>query len=215
MLKAITAALLALWLGAVAAMAETASGEETYALLFRNGTLDAVDRDTELHYSRTVQNRLQPEADARDTGRIAILFDEGDMARLEFRQDDKGRALGRFPANVGNPMIMVFYESVIRDMAESAGGSPFYIRNRVKESLVQPAQIEPGEAVVNGKTVPTQTVRLRPFEDDPNQARMRGFGDLTLSVTMSEAVPGWYLSLVAEAEAYRSEMTFDKVEPGQ
>ena len=43
---------------------------------------------------------------------------------------------------------------------------------------------------------------------------MQGFGDLELRVTMSEAVPGWYMSLVAEAaggEVYRSELTFDRL----
>lgn len=140
------------------------------------------------------------------------------LAVLEFRQDGKHRALGSFPASVGNPMIMVFYESVIRDMAETAGGSPFYIRNRVKEALVKPAQIETGEAVVDGETVAVQTVTLRPFQGDPNHARMRGFGDLELRVTMSDEVPGWYLSLVAEApgaegaeDGYRSALRFEQV----
>ena len=140
------------------------------------------------------------------------------VATLEFRQDGKHRNLGSFPASVGNPMIMVFYESVIRDMAETAGGSPFYIRNRVKEALVQPAEIETGEAEFAGETVATRTVTLRPFLDDPNRDRMMGFGDLELRVTMSDAVPGWYLSLVAEApgaqgteEGYVSALRFEQV----
>ncbi|NIY99214.1 hypothetical protein HC022_24280, partial [Salipiger sp. HF18] len=121
-------------------------------------------------------------------------------------------------ASVGNPMIMYFYESVIRDMAETVGGSPFYIRNRVKEALVQPAEIVTGEASFGGSEVPTQTVILRPFEGDPNAGKMQGFGGLELSVTMSEEVPGWYLSLVATAPgadgapgAYVSELRFDTV----
>jgi hypothetical protein len=50
-------------------------------------------------------------------------------------------------------------------------------------------------------------VVLRPFADDPNRARMGAFADLELSVTMSEAVPGWYHSLLAATPdgAYRAE----------
>ncbi len=190
-------------------------GDKTYDMLFRNGTLDDVSTQSELVYARSVTNALKPEAEARDSGLIALGLREGEtatLAVLELRQEGKYRKLGAFPASVGNPMIMYFYETVVRDMAEVAGGSPFYIRNRVKESLVQTSDIVEGEAMVNGRSVPTRTIRLYPFKDDPNRDRMQGFGDLELRVTMSDAVPGWYMSLVAEAsggEVYRSELMFD------
>lgn len=197
------------------------AGDKTYEMLFRNGTLDTISRDAELVYRRTVSNALSPEAGARDTGDIALSFREGDqatMAMLEFRQDGKHRSLGRFPASVGNPMIMYFYEVVVRDMAESAGGSPFYIRNRVKEALVRESGLEQGEAEYDGRMITTQTIRLHPFEGDENRERMKGFGDLELRVTMSEEVPGWYLSFVAEASGgavYRSELSFDRLDGAQ
>ena len=195
-------------------------GEKTYDLLFRNGTLDEIDRDAALLYRRDVSNALLPKAAERDTGDIALSFREGEatMAMLEFRQDGRHKILGQFPASVGNPIIMYFYETVIRDMAESAGGSPFYIRNRVKEALVSPSDVEEGEADMNGRTVATRTIRMHPFRGDPNGDRMRGFGDLELRVTMSDAVPGWYVSLVAESSdgaVYRSELQFEGLEEAQ
>ncbi|MEM9577772.1 MAG: hypothetical protein AAF999_12250 [Pseudomonadota bacterium] len=196
------------------------AGDKTYDLLFRNGTLDEVGRDAELVYARTVTNTLNPDAASRDTGQIALSFTEGQatMAMLEFRQDGKYRRLGAFPASVGNPMIMYFYESIVRDMAETAGGSPYYIRNRVKDALIQPSDIVEGEAEVAGRTVQTRTIRIYPFLNDPNRDRMKGFGDLELRVTMSDEVPGWYMALVAEAsggEVYRSELLFDRVDTAQ
>lgn len=202
----------------------SADAEQAYNLMFQNGVLDTIPRDKEIIYQRTVTNRLRPDTAERDTGDIALRFrdDGNEMAHLEFRQNDKHRAMGVFPASVGNPMIMVFYESAIRDMAESAGGSPFYIRNRVKDALIQPAEIVEGEAVVNGKTVPVKTILMRPFAEDPNRGRMQGFGNLVLSVTVSEEVPGWYLSLLAEAvpegkvtAVYRSEMQFEEMQEGR
>ena len=192
---------------------------ETYDLLFRNGTLDGVSDP--LRYTRDVENSANPEAASRDSGELRIGFEGEEGAEtprkavLSFHQGDKMRNLGSFPASVGNPLIMVFVESVIRDMAETAGGSPFYIRNRVKEALVQPAELEAGEIELNGRQVAAQTVTLRPFKDDPNVARMQGFGDLALIVTMSPEVPGWYHSLTARIEApdggesaYSSELSF-------
>lgn len=202
------------------AMAEQVDGPKTYDLLFRDGTLDDVSRDAALTYSRAVTNTLKPEAAERDSGAIALTIDDSGqapVALLEFRQGDKHRGLGKFPASVGNPMIMYFYETVVRDMAESAGGSPFYIRNRVKEALVQPSEVIAGRAEVGGESVPTQTIRLKPFAEDPNRAQMQGFGDLELAVTMSEEVPGWYLSLEAAvpgegAPLYHSRIAFQSQE---
>ncbi|MDD9727958.1 hypothetical protein PVV74_21135 [Roseovarius sp. SK2] len=220
MMTRLTSALIGVALSCATAVAAPLNGQETYDLLFKNGTLDEVSRDTSLVYQREVSNALAPDAAERDSGKVALTVGEGEspMAVLELRQGEKYRKLGQFPASVGNPMIMFFYESTVRDMAESAGGSKFYIRNRVKEALVQPNEVTMGEAEYDGETVETQTVTMQPFAEDPNRAQMRGFGDLELTVTMSEDVPGWYLSLLAEApgpeggEGYRSEVTFETLE---
>lgn len=197
-------------------------GTESYDLLFRQGTLDAIPEEETLVYERQVTNTLKPETEARDSGRIKLGFqtERAEMAQLTLEQDEKHRALGVFPARVGNPMIMFFYETVVRDMAETTGGSPYYVRNRVKDALIQPSEMETGEALLDGRTIATKTITLHPFAEDPNRDRMQGFGDLELSVTMSEEVPGWYLSLVAEAASdgttvYRSEVEFRGLEAGE
>lgn len=222
MRQTIMAGLLTLAASAGPAQPATLDGDASYDLLFRDGTLDSVDLANALVYARTVTNVLVPDAEARDSGRIALSVHDDDetLVQLTFLQDDRHRGIGVFPVSVGNPMIMYFYETVVRDMAEAAGGSPFYIRNRVKEALVNPAEIEAGQAVVGGTEVETTTIHLRPFADDPNRDRMMGFGDLILSVTMSDQVPGWYVSLIAEAEGedgpvYRSSLIFDGIEAPQ
>lgn len=218
MTVALVAVALSLGLSAATTRSEAAQASD---LLFRQGTLDELSRAAVLRYSRVVTNRANPEAAERDTGEIALSFSQGEtpMANLQLRQGHKHRELGSFPASVGNPMIMYFYETVIRDMAETAGGSPFYIRNRVKEALARPAEIVEGKAQFEGREIATSTVTLRPFAGDPNRGRMQGFGDLEMRVTMSDAVPGWYLTLMAEAPGadgapggYRSELRFDGVD---
>lgn len=198
-------------------------GKQTYDLLFRQGTLDQVALGDTLRYARTVTNTLKPEAAERDSGDIVLTLeqDKVPMVALELQQDVKHRSLGAFPASVGNPMIMYFYESVVRDMAEAAGGSPFYIRNRVKDALIQPTEVIEGTAEVNGAVVPTQTVVLHPFKDDPNGPRMMGFDKLELTVVMSDAVPGWYQSLSAnvpgegDVPVYHSEIGFEALGAAQ
>lgn len=212
---AVGAALASGWLPSGPAFAQ-----ETYDLLFRTGTLDAVSRDTRLVYSREVLNTLQPEAADRDTGQVELTFEGGEpeAVRLEFFQNEKHRTVGDFPASVGNPIIMYFVETVVRDMAETAGGSPYYIRNRVKDALVTPATIEQQQIESDGQTMSASVVTLHPFDGDPNAARMQGFGNLELTVTMSEDVPGWYQSLVAKVPGdggdpiYSSVLTLEPTE---
>lgn len=172
---------------------------EVYDLLFKTGTLDGISRTSVLDYERQVSARDNKDLAARETGTISLSFGPEDMAELQFKQGDKYRNLGSFPATVGNPMIMYFVETVIRDMASTAGGSPFYIRNRVKAALVKKVPIREETIRINGHDIPARSVTLHPFEGDPNRDRMHGFEDLALTITMSDRVPGWYYELKAEA----------------
>lgn len=185
--------LIALLLGSPAAAVET------YDLIFRQGTLSDVPETTVLHYDRQVAIAENPDYSTRQTGRIELNFEPEDMARLKFVQGDKHRVVGLFPATVGNPIIMYFVETVLRDVAHEAGGSPFYIRNRIKDALIQPAPIEEITVSVDGEDVIAKTITLRPFAEDKNRDRMGVYGDLALTFTMSADVPGWYSSLVASA----------------
>ena len=45
-----------------------------------------------------------------------------------------GRHASR-PASA-NPLLLYFLETTVRAMAEATGGSPYYIRNRIREALV-------------------------------------------------------------------------------
>ncbi len=219
----ILALICAIGVASPAVAAAESSGNETYDVLFKNGTLDDIPDQAKLVYSRSSGNPVKPELAERDSGDIALSITPAakPVARLEFTQiGGKKRNLGSFPASVGNPMIMYFYETVVRDMAEISGGSPFYIRNRVKDSLIQPAEITQGEVEFEGTTIPVTTVKIHPFVDDPNRDRMMGFGDLELTVEMSDEVPGWYLSLTASAPdakhsdawIYLSQITFKDLE---
>ncbi len=198
-----------------------ALSEEVYDLLFKTGTLDEMSRDAVLDYRREVSIRENDALGERSSGTVRLTFAPEQMAELEFRKDGKHRKIGEFPATVGNPMIMYFVETTIRDMAGTAGGSPYYIRNRVKAALLQSVPVETETVRYGGHDVAARSVTLHPFEDDPNIARMRGFGDLELTVVMSDDVPGWYYSLTARAQgneetpAYISTLVLEPVEKGQ
>lgn len=170
---------------------------ETYDLIFKTGTLSDLSADQVLEYERETLISADEAYAARQSGKVSLSLESDENALLRFHQGEKARALGTFPATVGNPIVMYFVETVLRDVANQAGGSPFYIRNRIKASLVAFAEIEETTVAFDGDEIAAQSITLRPFLKDKNRDRMKGYGDLTLTFTMSEDVPGWYNSLVA------------------
>ncbi len=95
-------------------------------------------------------------------------------------------------------MAMFFLERTSRQIGAATGGSTFYIRNRIKDALVGTGEVAPVTVAWDGREVPATEVTLTPFQDDPHRSQLGPFADMEIRVTVSEAVPGWYHSLVAE-----------------
>lgn len=187
----------------------------TYDQLFREGTLDILADDQVLLYHQDVEVQADPERGGLETGIVTMSVVDDDIVDLRLTKDGRYKTYGRYPKSVGNPLMMVVAETVSRDMAALAGGSPFYIRNRVKNAMVSMAEVTTGTAEWGGAEVATQTVVLRPFLQDPNRDRMRGWQDLQFRVTTSDDVPGWYYSIEAIAEhegqtVYRRSLTLEE-----
>ncbi|CAN5812578.1 hypothetical protein BH23PSE1_BH23PSE1_12030 [soil metagenome] len=134
---------------------------------------------------------------------ILLAEAEADGAReLRVSLISGGRTLPvpPMPAEAANPILLIFLENTVRHMAELTGGSPFYIRNRMREALWLAGG--PGEAVTietEGGTVDGQRVAIRPFAEDPNRAAMGAFAELRISFVLSDAVPGGIARLDARA----------------
>ena len=180
-------------------LASPVPAAETYDLIFRMGTLSDVPESRTLTYDRQVEIVANPEYAMNSTGTIELKLEPNDVARLRFLKDGGHRTLGSFPASVGNPIIMYFVESVLRDVASETGGSPFYIRNRIKEALVADTPIEDKTVLFGTTNVEAKRITLHPLQEDRNRGRMGVYADLAVTFTMSDDVPGWYVSLVATA----------------
>lgn len=180
-------------------LASPVPAAETYDLIFRMGTLSDVPESRTLTYDRQVEIVANPEYAMNSTGTIELKLEPNDVARLRFLKDGGHRTLGSFPASVGNPIIMYFVESVLRDVASETGGSPFYIRNRIKEALVADTPIEDKTVLFGTTNAEAKRITLHPLQEDRNRGRMGVYADLAVTFTMSDDVPGWYVSLVATA----------------
>lgn len=118
---------------------------------------------------RTVQGRPQ----SSQLVLKAMKSAEGaDLLSMSETSPAGTRPLTQFPVSAGDPVVIYFLEAATRDMAEMSGGSPFYIRNRIKDAMRTGGKVTHGA----GGT----SVEVAPFAGDKNAARMAGFDELTL-----------------------------------
>lgn len=168
---------LALWLGLspLAAL----SGEAGDAVFAERGPWSLTDDGLvwSLHVEGPEAPGFVPVDDGSVTlGRATDPSDGQPVLQLTRKAGQRSRQIGPFPISGGDPVLTFFLEQTARDMAGLTGGSPFYIRNRLKDALFRG-----GEITHEGATA---TATFRPFADDPNAARMQGFQTLTLTFVM-------------------------------
>lgn len=195
------------------ALATVARAEAPYARLFAPGGLNGLVPGAALDYA-VVEPPAAAPADAGAAPpaptpvgslhlRLSLAGTDGaaDTVTLALVSGDAERQVGSFPASVGNPLIMYFLESVLRDMATRAGGSPFYIRNRIKDALLRDAVSTPVTLTYAGREIAAERISFSPFAKDAARERMGGFGAMELVFVVAPDLPGRFYSLAASAEA--------------
>jgi hypothetical protein len=160
-------------------------------------------------------------------GEMSVTLAETDTkagwreAVVTAREAEVERTLVALPESSGHPILLIFLESTVRDVAALTGGNPYYIRNRIREALAAQDVVEPAEIVLEGTSVPGERLVFRPFTEDPNRDRLGALADLEISVTLSAGVPGEIARLEAVAPmedggepAFSETIVFERAEGG-
>ena len=122
---------------------------------------------------------FRPTADGRlILSQIIDPSDQQPVLQLQQQGDTANRKIGPFPISAGDPVLTYFLEETVSDMAALTGGSPHYIRNRMKDAIFRGGEITEQD----GRKVAT----FQPFAQDQNAARMKGFDSLTLTFVMDD-----------------------------
>lgn len=111
-----------------------------------------------------------------------------------------GRTLAEFPSTAPHPVLLMFLENVMRSVSQETGGSPHYIRNRMRQTLGA-AEVQDG------------SLRLAPFANDAEKTRLGAFAGLEIEVRWQERTPAFLTSLSARLpampERYSETFTLD------
>lgn len=170
--------------------------------IFAEDIFGAVPAGEVMTYSHVRHGAAVPDFQPVIEGSIVLMAGaataEGRSLSVVIKADGRQTELSDFPASGGNPVLMVFLESTVRSMAAISGGSPFYIRNRIKDAFRSGGTLVEVEHAFGGRQIMAQEVTFQPFLTDPNRARMGAFADLTLRFVVSDGVPGHFLLLTAD-----------------
>ena len=172
-------------------------------LIFDETALNQVPNGSQVVYSHRVLRPANAETSRVQNGSIRMVLHlkkkDGRTVSIFLSGPDTQRNIANLPSIGGNPLVMVFLESTPRAMAEIAGGSPFYIHNKLREALTQETVSKSQTATIMAQKTAVILRTIHPFLTDPNAARMGPFANLALTFSYGEGVPFGLYSLSATA----------------
>ncbi|NEU12564.1 hypothetical protein G3T14_10490 [Methylobacterium sp. BTF04] len=126
----------------------------------------------------------------------------------------------RFPAGPfedmpGNPVMTLFLEHHLIDLARVLSANPRYIKNAIRKSLRENATVTATQVDYKGAKVSGWRIETQPFVDDKMKERMRGLENLKYIFVTSDAVPGELVSIEAQSknaeggELLQENLTYD------
>ena len=207
---------------ATATLAAPQTGTER---LFASSTFADVKAETTLTYTHNRSADEKIPVRPIDDGEITVLRTMNDSGSektlITLVQNEGRRKLEHLPADRGNPIFVVFLESSVASITFATKGSPFYIRNRIKEAFASGGVVSEGEADWKGDKTAVTNIEYQPFKGDRNAKKMGiAFENLALRFTLSEAVPGHFLAITAQAKVddtvyFIEEIRFDNASEGE
>lgn len=207
----------ALFSGGALVMPQVASGAEAQAasqpatpdaatLLFEDPQLAGTKPGQTLtyKYSRKVAD---PELGASFDDRVILMIEPsaggGDArdVKVDFFTPERHHAAGPFEDVTTNPMLLLFLENHLGDLAGRLKGNPRYFKNAIRTALRDAATVTAVDLPVGGQTVKGWRVTVTPFKGDSNAARLRGLDALAYTFEVSPDVPGQIVRLAIKADA--------------
>jgi hypothetical protein len=164
------------------------------ALLFEAPQLNDEAPGTTLSYRfmrRTFDDtRLGPSFEDR----IKLHLDAGGgtsrTVRVELFSAERRRGAGPFEDATANPILILFLEHHVEHLSRLLRANPRYLKNAIRAALRHQAEIARTEVSLAGRSAPAWRVRVKPFAEDANKARMGVLEHLTYVFVTAEGVPG-------------------------
>lgn len=116
------------------------------------------------------------------------------IAEVDIWRGDRHTEAGPFPTMNGNPVSLILLERDVKEMAQLTKGSPFYLRNRVRDHIAT-GTVTPAKFDYDGRSVEGWKLTMTPFAEDPNKDKLAELTNRRYEFLFSDAVPGGLYSI--------------------
>jgi hypothetical protein len=197
-----TAAALIVCLAATGVLAQSPISEAEQRL-FLDGHLANLPDKAEVSYEYVKTGTLEPAFE--DQVRLQVeKTAAGTHAHVDYLTGQYAFYLPDIESANGNPVVLSFLERDVREMERRTGGKANYFRKRVRIALAEHAQVEPVTLELQGRPVEAVRISIRPYENDPMQARFPTFVGKVYTFTISKEVPGMVYEMRTEVRDRRA-----------
>jgi hypothetical protein len=214
------AVLLALGLSLLAAPAWAA---ETVAdRVFGAGLLAGVTEPTVLRYRFDMSGKdvIPPYSRHIDVDIREVAPDGAKSVFVDTFEGAEHRAVGPIAAHDQNPLVLVFLQRDVAQMARLTGGAAGYFQQQVRRGFNDPAVSEPYEVVLGDRKLAGRRLVMQPFAHDPNIGRFPQFKDKSYEFIVAEDVPGGIYRMASSVPGpvdgqviLEEAVTFEEVRP--
>lgn len=159
--------------------------------LFQTPHLDNIKQPVILEYE--YQREAGPDESFVDTVAMTvteILPNGGKTVTFEYLTGANRRPFGDVTDFRGNPLIMVFLEDDLQRMVKKFGGGGIYMRNRIRNALLERGRTHQITFDLNGRTVEGTKITVAPFVGDKNLDRLGPYEQKIYEFVISSEVPG-------------------------
>jgi hypothetical protein len=105
---------------------------------------------------------------------------------------DRGREVRTLSGLTGNPVLVFYLDRAVANFALLAGGNRAYHKNRFRIAMGAGGGMMPATFQYKGKTVKGYRLAIKPFLNDRNVAKMKGYENAHFEVLVSDEVPGYF-----------------------
>ncbi|TCK31579.1 hypothetical protein EV667_1690 [Ancylobacter aquaticus] len=195
--------------------AHTLAAAASVATLFATAALAASPTASELFFEKPYLSKIEPGTTltyaykhVTAEAKLGDGFDETLELKVGAPADDPSKRIadvlihrggkegeaGPFPTMNGNPIALILLERDVKELAQLSKGSPFYLRNRVREHLAS-GTVTPARLTFEGREVEGWKLTMRPFTEDPNKDKLQELVGRRYEFLFSDAVPGGLYSI--------------------
>lgn len=178
-------------------------------VLFERKHLDGLAKGAALTYrfERTVSDAKTQGEGFGDDIQVDVndVSEQGKDVAVQIFTGERARERQVIPGMTGNPLLVVFLDRCVINMSRLTGAQAPYLKGAFRNALRDKAKIEPARIDYAGKTVDGYKVTIEPYADDPNATKLQGYERSRFTITVSEQVPGHFVSMLSHFENIKPE----------